>query len=138
MHPSVLSALGIKSPAVAFQVFLDRVPQPKSKKGKVKTAKTGYSAPDLPAVERDFAFLMDADVRASDAINAAQRADPAITNVTLFDVFVGEGVPEGQKSIAIAVRLQPTEQTFTDAEIEAIGVKIVAAVAKATGGTLRS
>jgi len=138
LHPSVLSALGIKSPAVAFQVFLDRVPQPKSKKGKVKTAKTGYSAPDLPAVERDFAFLMDADVRASDAINAAQRADPAITNVTLFDVFAGEGVPEGQKSIAIAVRLQPTEQTFTDAEIEAIGVKIVAAVAKATGGTLRS
>jgi len=138
VHPGVLAELGIKSPAVAFQVFLDAMPRPKSKKGKVKTAKTGYSAPDLPAVERDFAFLMDADVRASDAINAARRADPAITNVTLFDVFTGEGVADGQKSLAIAVRLQPTEQTFTDVEIEAIGVKIVAAVAKATGGTLRS
>jgi phenylalanyl-tRNA synthetase beta chain len=138
LHPSVLVDLGIKSPAVAFQVFLDSIPQPKSKKGKVKTAKTGYAAPDLPAVERDFAFLMDADVRAADTMNAAQRADPAITNVTLFDVFTGEGVADGQKSVAIAVRLQPTDQTFTDAEIEAIGVKIVAAVAKATGGTLRT
>jgi phenylalanyl-tRNA synthetase beta chain len=81
---------------------------------------------------------MDADVRAADTMNAAQRADPAITNVTLFDVFTGEGVADGQKSVAIAVRLQPTDQTFTDAEIEAIGVKIVAAVAKATGGTLRT
>ena len=89
-------------------------------------------------MERDFAFLMDADVRGADAMNAAQRADPAITNVTLFDVFTGEGVAEGQKSIALAVRLQPAEQTFTDAEIEAIATKIVDAVAKATGGTLRT
>jgi phenylalanyl-tRNA synthetase beta chain len=138
LHPGVLAALGIKTPAVAFQVFLDSIPQPKSKKGKVKTAKTGYSAPDLPAVERDFAFLMDADVRASDAINAAQRADLSIIHVTLFDVFTGVGVPDGQKSIAISARLQPTEQTFTDAEIEAIGAKIVAAVTEATGGTLRT
>ena len=138
LHPSVLGTLGIKSPAVAFQVFLDSIPQLKSKNGKVKTAKTGYSAPDLPAVERDFAFLMDGDVRGAVAMNAAQRADPAITNVTLFDVFTGDGIPDGQKSIALAVRLQPAEQTFTDAEIEAIATKIVDSVVKATGGTLRS
>ena len=138
LHPAVLGGFGIKAPAVAFQVFLDSIPQPKSKKGKTKTAKTGYSAPELPAVERDFAFLVDDGMSAGDALNAARRADPTITRVTLFDVFTGEGVPAGQKSIAIGVRLQPTGQTFTDAEIEAIGAKIVAAVNKATGGTLRT
>ena len=138
LHPAVLAGLGIKAPVVAFQVFLDAIPQQKSKKGKTKTAKPGYSAPDLPAVERDFAFLVEDSVRAADALNSAQRADPTITGVTLFDVFSGEGVPTGRKSIAIGVRLQPIGQTFTDAEIEAIGAKIVAAVAKATGGTLRT
>ena len=82
--------------------------------------------------------MVEDSVRAADALNSAQRADPTIKGVTLFDVFSGEGVPAGRKSIAIGVRLQPIEQTFTDAEIEAIGAKIVAAVAKATGGTLRT
>ena len=46
-------------------------------------------------------------------------------------------MPEGRKSLAIAVTLQPVERTLTDAEIEAVCNKIVAAVAKATGATLR-
>ncbi len=134
-HPAVLAALDLTVPAVGFQVFLDAIPP---QKGKRNTAKTGYEAPDLPAVERDFAFLVDAAVRGGDVAAAAERADPLVVGVAVFDVFTGEGVAQGQKSIAIAVRLQPTEQTFTDADIEAIGGKIVAAVTKATGGVLRT
>ena len=55
----------------------------------------------------------------------------------MFDVFNGQGVPEGKKSLAIEVTLQPRDKTLTDAEIEAVAAKIVAAVTKATGGELR-
>ena len=134
-HPSVLAAMDLSGPAAGFQVFLDAVPGPKAKR---KTAKSGYDAPDLPAVVRDFAFLVEAGVVAADITGAAGRADPKIAGVTLFDVFTGTGVAEGRKSIAIAVRLQPTETTFTDVEIDAIAERIVAAVAKATGAELRT
>jgi phenylalanyl-tRNA synthetase beta chain len=72
-------------------------------------------------------------------IRAALGADRAlITEVSVFDVFTGQGVPEGKKSLAIEVTLQPREKTLTDAEIEAVAANIVAAVTKATGGELRS
>jgi phenylalanyl-tRNA synthetase beta chain len=58
--------------------------------------------------------------------------------VNVFDVYQGQGIEPGRKSLAIAVTLQPTEKSLTEQEIDAIGAKIVAAVAKATGGTLRS
>ena len=89
-------------------------------------------------MHRDFAFLVDAKVTAAEVIRAARSADKTlIADVALFDVFEGEGVGAGRKSLAIAVTLQPTEATLTDAEIEAVAAKIVAAVKKATGGELR-
>jgi phenylalanyl-tRNA synthetase beta chain len=82
--------------------------------------------------------LLDADVAAAEVLRAALGADRAlITNVGVFDVFTGQGVPQGKKSLAIEVTLQPREKTLTDAEIEAVAAKIVAAVQKATGGELR-
>jgi phenylalanyl-tRNA synthetase beta chain len=56
----------------------------------------------------------------------------------VFDLYEGKGVPEGKKSLAISVRLAPKDKTLTDAEIEAVAQKIVTAVTKATGGTLRT
>ena len=95
-------------------------------------------ASDLQPVRRDFAFLLDADVAAGDVLRAALGADRAlISEVGVFDVFTGQGVPDGKKSLAIEVTLQPRDKTLTDAEIEAVAAKIVAAVKKATGGELR-
>jgi phenylalanyl-tRNA synthetase beta chain len=89
-------------------------------------------------VERDFAFLLDRDVTAAALLKAARGADKAlITDVSIFDLFEGPGVGESKKSVAIRVTLQPTEKTLTDEEIDKVGVAIVGAVAKATGGTLR-
>ena len=68
-------------------------------------------------------------------VPGADRA--LITNAGVFDVFTGTGVPQGKKSLAIEVTLQPREKTLTDAEIEGVAAKIVAAVTKATGGELR-
>jgi phenylalanyl-tRNA synthetase beta chain len=90
-------------------------------------------------VERDFAFVLDANIPADEAIKAAKSAERAlIERVDVFDLYEGKGIPEGKKSLAIAVRMQPKDRTLTDAEIETIAQKIVAAVTKATGGALRT
>jgi phenylalanyl-tRNA synthetase beta chain len=132
LHPSVCGKLDLPIGAVAFEVFLDAIPEPKRRK---------KSAPALPAFQplrRDFAFLVAADMPAETLIRAAKGAERnLISNVTLFDRYAGKNMPEGQISLAIAVTLQPTEKSLTEAEIEAVSGKIVAAVVKATGGVLR-
>ena len=95
-------------------------------------------ATDLQAVERDFAFVVDDDVEALTLVNAAAGADKAlIENVRVFDEFIGGSLGEGKKSLAITVRLQPTEKTLKEDDIAAVGAKIVEKVTKATGGLLR-
>jgi phenylalanyl-tRNA synthetase beta chain len=93
---------------------------------------------DLQPVERDFAFVVDADVEALTLVNAAIGADKAlIEDVRVFDEFIGGSLGEGKKSLAITVRMQPKEATLKDKDIEAVGAKVVDKVVKATGGVLR-
>ena len=138
VHPRVLAALGVKGPAVAFTILVANVPQPK-----VKTpTRPALAISDLQAVERDFAFVVDKGVEALTAVNAAQGADKAlIESVRLFDQFTGDKAEAqmgaGKKSIALTVRLQPTDKTLTEAEIEAVSAKVIEKVTKATGGILR-
>jgi len=135
LHPKIVTAFDLKGPATAFEIFLDAIPEPKTK-GK---ARAQFAPSPFQPVDRDFAFLLDAGVTADDVIKAAKSAERAlIERVDVFDLYEGKGVPEGKKSLAISVRLQPKDKTLTDAEIDAIAQKIVVAVAKATGGTLRT
>ena len=132
LHPRVAAAAGLSGGAAVFEVFLDRVPEPKRRK---------RGAPDLPAfqpVRRDFAFLVDAATPAEAVLRAARGADRAlVAEARLFDVFRGGTLPAGKVSIGIEVVLQPRERTLTEAEIEAAAAKVVAAVGKAVGGVLR-
>jgi phenylalanyl-tRNA synthetase beta chain len=135
VHPSVLAAFDIKAPVSAFEVFLDQIPEPKQK----AKARAVFAPSPYPAVDRDFAFVLDAKILAEDVVKAVRNVDRhLIERVDVFDLYEGKGVPEGKKSLAIAVRLQPRDKTLTDAEIDAIAQKIVAAVTKATGGALRT
>ncbi|TCP62314.1 phenylalanyl-tRNA synthetase beta subunit [Rhodovulum bhavnagarense] len=134
LHPKVLKAMDVKGPAMAFTVYLEEPPMPR-KKGATRAA---LAASDLQAVERDFAFVLDAGVEAINVVNAATGADKAlIEEVRVFDEFIGGSLGEGKKSLAITVRMQPVDKTLTEDEIEAVGRKIVDKVGKATGGTLR-
>ncbi len=135
LHPKVLTAMDVKGPAMAFTLFPQEIPLPRN-----QTANRGaLNLNDLQAVERDFAFVVDADVEALTLINAAFGADKTlIHDVRVFDEFIGGTLGEGKKSLAITVRLQPVETTLKDADIEAVSAKIVEKVTKATGGTLRS
>ena len=138
LHPKVLAAFDLKVPAAGFEIFLDAIPDAKSQgKGKGK-AKPLFSPSPFQAIERDFAFVVDAKLAAGEIVKAVKLADRnLIEQVDVFDVYEGKGVPEGQKSIAVAVRIQPKDATLTDAEIEALAQKIVAAALK-LGATLRS
>jgi phenylalanyl-tRNA synthetase beta chain len=135
LHPRTLSALGADGPISAFEVTLDRIPEPKAKPTRAKPV---LELSPFQPVSRDFAFIVDRAVKAADLVRAAQSADKKlITDVTVFDVYEGKGIEPGKKSIAIAVTLQPRDKTMTDQEIEAMAGKIVAEVTKRTGGTLR-
>ena len=135
LHPSILEAMDVDGPIVAFEVILDRIPEPKARPTRVKPAL------DLSAfqpVRRDFAFVVDRTVSAADVLRAAQGVDrKLISGASVFDVYQGANVAENKKSVAIEVVLQPRERTLTDAEIEAVAGKIVAEVAKKTGASLR-
>ncbi|MEN3379265.1 MAG: phenylalanyl-tRNA synthetase beta chain [Hyphomicrobiales bacterium] len=135
LHPRALEALDAEGPLVAFEVILERIPDAKARPTR---AKPQLELSAFQPVSRDFAFVVDAKVKAGDIVRAAQNVDrKLITAVTIFDVYEGKGIEDGKKSIAIAVTLQPRDKTMTDEEIDATGKKIVAEVAKRTGGALR-
>jgi len=135
LHPRALEALDAEGPLVAFEVMLEKIPEPKAK---ATRARPVLELSPFQPLERDFAFVVDRTVHATDVLRAAQSADrKLITNVVVFDVYEGEGIEPSKKSIAISVTLQPREKTMTDAEIEAVAGKIVAEVGKRTGGALR-
>ncbi len=132
VHPRVLRALGLRGTAVAFEIWPDEVPVPRQ----AGTTRPPFRASDLQAVERDFAFVVDAQVEAGAVVAAAAGADKwLIADVRVFDQFA---LPDGRRSLAITVRLQPRETTLTEAEIAAVGAAVVEKVGSATGGELRT
>jgi phenylalanyl-tRNA synthetase beta chain len=136
LHPRTLEKLDADGPMMAFEVILDRIPDAKKK---ATRAKPVLELSAFQPVSRDFAFIVDRNIRAGDIVRAAQSVDKKlITDVTVFDVYEGKGIEDGKKSIAIAVTIQPREKTMTDQEIDAVGAKIVAEVTKKTGGSLRA
>jgi phenylalanyl-tRNA synthetase beta chain len=136
LHPRVLDALEAEGPLAAFEVILERIPEPRAKATRARTA---LELPPFQPVTRDFAFVIDGAVRTADILRATHSADrKLITDVRVFDVYEGEGIEPGKKSIAIAVTLQPRERTMTEQEIDAVSARIVAEVGRRTGGVLRA
>jgi phenylalanyl-tRNA synthetase beta chain len=133
LHPAVLQALDARAPIAGFEVFLDAVPE----------SRAGRARPPLrlamfQPIERDFAFIVDRNLAADALLRAARGVDrKLVAEIRLFDVYEGAGLPEGKKSLAITVVLQPQERTLTDAEIETFSQRLIAQVEKATDGQLR-
>ena len=133
LHPGVLKEMDVDGPAVGFEVFVDTVPLPRSRRGRAALKLSPFQP-----VERDFAFTVDAALPAETLLRAARGVDrKLVAEVRLFDVYEGAGLGDGKKSLAITVVLQPEEATLTEEALEAFSEKLVAAVEKATGGTLR-
>lgn len=138
LHPGRLHEAGVTGPAVAFTLHLDAVPVPRGG----SAARPAFHVHELQAVERDFAFVVEADAEAAGIVIAARNADKTmITKVSVFDEFTGPKAEAvlgaGRKSIAINVSIQPVDRSLTDAEIDAVSARIVDKVAAATGAVLR-
>jgi phenylalanyl-tRNA synthetase beta chain len=134
IHPAVLKGLDAKGPMVAFEVFLDAIPLPRSRTLTRPLLKPAAFQP----LNRDFAFIVDADVAAEKLVRAARAADKAlIVDAQVFDIYVGKGVDDGKKSVALTITLQPTQAALTDAQLQTVTDKVVANVAKQAGGVLR-
>ena len=135
IHPGLCQTAGLNQPAVALELFLDRLPQPK-KSGSTKPL---LQLPSLQAVSRDFAFVMPRTATAEGLIKAIRKVDAkVITNVVIFDIYEGDKIAADQKSLALRVTLQPQgDKAFTEADFEVFSQKIIAAAEKA-GASLRS
>ena len=141
LHPATLKAFDIDGPVAAVEIFLDALPKKKAASGPPSFARPTYSPPALQSVTRDFAFLVPADLAAADLVRAVKGAarDLSWANIVdarVFDVFAGQGVPDGKKSVAVEVTLQPQDKSYKDADLKAISEAIVASAAK-QGAELR-
>lgn len=135
IHPGVVKALDVKGAVVGFEVFIDDTPLPKAKATKARPL---LNASPFQPVERDFAFVVETSVQADALVRAARSADKAlIADVGVFDLYEGPNMPEGKKSLAITVTLQPRDRTLTEEDIELVSNKVISNIEKATGGTLR-
>ena len=127
LHPATAKAFDLDGPVMAAEIYLDSIPLKKAA-GFMRSA---FSPPVLQSVTRDFAFLVPADMPSGDLVRAIKGADrDNIVSVQLFDQFAGQGVPEGQKSLAVEVTLQPADKSYGDDDLKVISDKVIAAAAK--------
>lgn len=135
LHPSVLKKFGIKQRVVAFEVILDNIPLPR---GSADKARKKLELSPFQPLDKDMAFVVDKNIRAADVIAAAKNADRAhISDVRVFDVYEGENLPEGKKSLALAMTFQPIENTFSDTDIEVLMNKVEQALKAKFSAELR-
>jgi phenylalanyl-tRNA synthetase beta chain len=137
IHPNILKKIDIKTESlVGFEIFLDNLKLPKKT---LNDQKTKFEVSDYQKSERDFAFIINKDVKAQDLINAVSSVDQKlISNIKVFDVYEGENIPENQKSIAISVTIQSSEKTLNDNDLENINNLIIKTVESKTGAKIRS
>ena len=137
IHPAIITTLDFKEKNVfGFEVFLDNIPELRNK---IRSNKAKYKVSDYQKSERDFAFVIDKNYSANEIEILVKNVNPdLIQSVKTFDVFEGQNLPEGKKSLAINVILQSVSKTLTDSDLEQISNKIIETVKEKTGATIRS
>ncbi len=137
IHPSILKSLDLNTESlVGFEIFLDNL---KLSKKTLNDQKTIYKVSDFQKSERDFAFIVNKNVKAQDLINAVSSVNQnLISDIKIFDVYEGENIPENQKSIAVNVTIQSLEKTLNDKDLENINNLIIKTVENKTGAKIRS
>ena len=137
IHPSIIKKLDLKIDNIlGFEIFLDNIPESRKK---IREAKPQFVVSDYQKVVRDFAFVIDEKYSSGEIINFVKKIDKElIKNVKIFDVYQGENITSGKKSIAFSVTLEPKDKTLSEKDIDQISKKIISTVQDATGANLRS
>ena len=134
LHPQVAAHFGLRNTLVGFELFLEDVPLAKSR----GPARSYLKMSQFQPVSRDFAFILDDGVPASQLLRAVKSAaGPLVTDIQLFDVYQGKNIGDGRKSLAVTITLTPQKATLGEAEIEAISDAVIAAAGKNCGAVLR-
>jgi phenylalanyl-tRNA synthetase beta chain len=130
LHPQLQQTLALPGTAYMFELDYEFLI-----KGKIPNFKL-FSK--FPAVRRDIALLVDKITNSAKIEQVIkQQAGDLLTDLTLFDLYQGKGIPEGQKSMALGFTLQHPERTLTDLEVSDIFNKIVTALQHEFNATLR-
>ena len=137
IHPLIIKNLDLKTDNVLwFEIILDNIPESRKK---IREAKPQFVVSDYQKVVRDFAFVIDKKYSSGEIINLVKKIDKELIKVVkIFDVYQGDNISSGKKSIAFSVTLEPKDKTLSDNDIEEISKKIISTVQKTTGATLRS
>ncbi len=137
IHPAIVSNVDLKEKNVCgFEIFIKNIPEPKKK---YRLTKKNYLASEFQKSERDFAFVIDKDYKAGELEKLISESDKdLIKKVLIFDVFEGENMPEGKKSVAVNVTIQSMEKTLSQKDLDKVSQKIIDIVKSKTGGTIRS
>ena len=137
IHPFIIKKLDLRTDNVlGFEIILDNIPESRKK---IREVKHRFIVSDYQKVVRDFAFVIDEKYSSGEIINLVKKIDKKlIKDVRIFDVYQGDNISSGKKSIAFNVTLEPKDKTLSDNEIEEISKKIISTVQKITGATLRS
>ncbi len=137
IHPSIIKRLDLRTENVlGFEIFLDNIPESRKK---IREIKPQFFVSDYQKVVRDFAFVIDEKYSSGEIISLVKKIDKElIKTVKIFDVYQGDNIGDGKKSIAFNVILEPKDKTLSDKDIDQISKKIISTVQETTGATLRS
>ena len=137
IHPSIIKKLDLRIDNVlGFEIFLDNIPESRKK---IREAKPKFAVSDYQKVVRDFAFVIDEKYSSGEIISLVKKIDiDLIKNVKIFDVYQGDNIASGKKSIAFNVTLEPKDKTLSEKDIDQISKKIISTVQDTTGANLRS
>ena len=137
IHPAIVSNIDLKEQNICgFEVFIKNIPEPEKK---YRLTKRNYSVSEFQKSERDFAFVIDKNIKAGDIEKLISEVDKKlIKKVLIFDVFEGGNMPEGKKSLAVNVIIQSMDKTLSEKDIGEVSQKIIDIVKAKVGGTIRS
>ncbi len=137
IHPNILKKLDIKTEGlVGFEIYMDYL---RENKIKLKDLKPNFEYSDYQKSERDYAFVVDKNVKAQDLIEIISSIDKnLIRSIKIFDIYEGENIPQDKKSIALNVTIQSSEKTLEDSDLEKINKLIISTVETKSGAKIRS
>ena len=135
IHPEISDFYGFEKSILAFEIFYENIPMPK----KVKVSRPMLKMSPLQSVTREFAFVIDETTPAEKLVQIAKSTNKdLIKEVLIFDVYKGENIPNGKKSIAIKIIIQPNLETLTDDDLEKISSDLINVIDTKLSGSLRS
>ena len=137
IHPALVSNFDFKDTNIfGFEIFLKNIPEPNKK---LRQSKKSFQASDFQKSERDFAFVIDNIFKIGTLEKIIKEVnEEVIQKVITFDIYEGDNIPKGKKSVAINVTMQAFDKTLTDNDLEEISKDIIKAVNEKTGAVIRT